>query len=541
MAATADARATSGLKDRRRAVEARLGRLAVGRRPLRTPPPVGRLGTGEHPMPLVSDALADLGPLFAGFGCYLASRVDLVARRDAAVLGAIPDIGRAMTRLEIDACVERELGHQLPHRFFEFDYTARRVTRWTERHDAWLAPDVPVTVTLVRADAAQLLADAPLLTLLRPWFDASTDEFAAAADDYVHTLTRRLDQTTQAACFATLVADASSGSGGFAGPACYREHCASGILTTERVPGSTVGYLLANRAALGISGGPAVALARRLATAWLRQAITGRLVPFEFTELDILVDGDRMILEDGAFEPHSPAERKAFLAYADAVEDDDPEGASGWIMSGAAADRIERHEEEVRRRLRQAVPFRDGEWSGDDRFAEYALVQWRMARQANWSLTPHHLHLYRGLHAVSSIVTALEPSDDVMLAALDDERLRASTAARAGVVQLLNPATFAAAATRQFPDLLQMPRALDTLLTLASEGRLRVKLNVPEERRPHEVRNRTVVLVTTLIVLTGLASLGRYLAPAAGPGAEGIAALAILVLGGWLLVAAARL
>jgi hypothetical protein len=86
-----------------------------------------------------------------------------------------------------------------------------------------------------------------------------------------------------------------------------------------------------------------------------------------------------------------------------------------------------------------------------------------------------------------------------------------------------------------------MPRALDTLLTLASEGRLRVKLNVPEERRPHEVRNRTVVLVTTLIVLTGLASLGRYLAPAAGPGAEGIAALAILVLGGWLLVAAARL
>ena len=460
-------------------------------------------------------------------------------QRELVSTRSIVTASRAMSTSEIDALVERQFGSPLALHFFEFGYTASRVALWTEQHSVWLASGVPVVVTLVRADAAAQLADAPLLELLRPWFDTTETEFAAAADDYVRTLTRRLDLTTLAAGFATLAADASSSSvGGFSGPVCYREHSAAGILTTERLPGTTVAALLADHAGPSASPESAAALARQLATAWLRQASTGRVVPFEFTASDVVVDGARLVLTDAVFEPHNRAERNAFLAYADAVAADDADAALNWIMSGAASDQVERHEDEVLRRLRQAVPFRDGEWSGDDRLAEHALVQWGMARQAGWALTPHHVHVYRGLQALWSIVSVLGLSEDVMLASLHDERLRA---ARSGAMRMLNPFTMAGALNRQVHEALDMPRAIDRLLTLASAGRLHVKLNVPESRRANDVRNRTVLLVATLIVLTGLAASARQLAPAVGPGVERLAAVAVLVLGGWLLVAAARL
>lgn len=536
MGTTASTIATAGLQDRRRTVDARLARIGDPPSQLRTPPPEGQLGADAYAIPLVRDALVELGPLFAGFGRYLASRADVVARRDAVELSAIPDVGQTMTPRAVEELVARQLGQPLHHRFFSFDPAARLVTLWTERHDAWLAPGVPVTVTLVRADADALLADGPLLTLLQPWFGIEADVFAAAAEDYLTTLARRLDQTLQLAACATLAADASAYGSGFSAPVCYRDHCARGILTVERHAGTALGDLLA-----GHSGGSSpqrATLARRIASAWLRQALIGHVVPFDFTEWDIMVDGDRLVLVDAAFETNSASERGGFRAYASAVAEDDPDAASDWLLMGATPDRVERHEEDIRRRLRQAVPFRDGEWSGDDRFAEHAFVQWRMARQAGWMLAPHQAHLYRGLHSLSSIVTVAVPAEDIVLTALSDARLQALlNDAR----QVLNPFELGMSVNRRLQELLGIPRALDSVLTRAAEGRLRIRLNVSENAAVNEVRNRTVLLVAIVIGLTGLASIARYIAPVLGAGAERLAAVAVLVLGAWLLIAAARM
>ena len=536
MASSAAHFASSGLKDRRRTVEARLAQVDPPPAVRRTPPPEGRLGADEYPLPLLRAGLADLGPVFAGFGRYLSSRIDLLRRRDALELSVIHDRAAPMTAAEVDACVARQLGTPLERRFFEFDRTACDVTLWTERHRAWLAPGVPVLVTIVRPDAAEWLAtDVHLLPLLNPWFDVPPHALAAAVEDFVLTLRRRLDQTHQASALATLAADASA-HGGFSAPVCYRDHCAPGILTIEKPAGTTVDDIMADESDTGAARAAREQHAGRLVSAWLRQALMGRVVPFDFGPRDIVADGDRLVLIGGVFEPHSSAERARFLNYVNAVTADDPDAAAAWIVDVAAPEG--RLEEELRRRLRQAVPFRDGEWSGDDRLAEHLLVQWRMAREAGWPLSPHHLHLYRGLLATTGMAARLAPHEDVLLSALQDERLQMGlTEAR----QMLDPRAVGATIDRLLQGMVHLPQKLDSVLTLAAEGRLRVKLHVPDGDDARHVRNRTILLVATLVALTGLASVARQFAPAFGPGVERLAAVAMLVLGGWLLVVAARM
>ncbi|MFI5178953.1 MAG: AarF/UbiB family protein [Vicinamibacterales bacterium] len=537
MGTSASARDTfADPRDRRRSVEACLSAIGAPPSSYRPPPPEGRLGEGE-PVHRLRDALTTLGPVFASFARYLASRLDLLPRRLCVELAEIPDRGDAASSTDVDAMVTRQLGMPPDRRFFQFDRTARDLTLWTERHHAWLAPGVPVDVVIVRPDAAeQLAADLPLLGLIRPWLDVPADVFDAAIDDFAVTLRRRLDQTQQVAAFAMLALDAKGG-GEFDAPVCYRDHCAPGVLTVERRSAPTLADAVAGDTLPGPHASPA-ALARRLTTAWLRQALSGHVVPFDFGPGDVAVDGERFMLLSASFEPHVAVERARFLNYVNAVASDDPDGACAWIAGPVAPLGDEHLEEELTRRLRQAVPFRDGEWSGDERLAESLLVQWRMARQVGWRLKPHHLHLYRGIHATALTAALLAPGDDVMLTALQDERMRFGLAEAR---QMADPRNLGTTLDKAFQEMVNLPQKLDNVLTLASEGRLRVRLQVPDSSSSQRVRNHTIMLVANLVALTGLASLMRQVAPAYGPGVERLGAVALLLVGGWLLVAAARL
>ena len=532
------ARATSGLKDRRRYVEAILAGVGAPARPVRTPPPDGPLGADRYATPSLVRALPGLGPLFTGFGRYLASRADLIGRRDAAVLGSLPDAAAPLPSATVDAVIAHQLGRLRDQAFFEFDPSPRVCRLWTQRHEAWLAPGVPVWVTLVRPDADAWLADAPLLARLQPWFETTATRFQEAADDYVSTLRRRLDLESQGASLATLAADASSGAGGFGAPVVYRDHSARGILTVEAITAPTLADMLADHTGPGRTADSALALGRRVAGAWLQQVLGGRVVPYDVRPDDVHVDTERLVLVDGAFEPHGSVARRGLRTYLLSLAAADPDIAGDWIMDGAGHDEVDRHEEGLRRRLRQAVPFRDGEWSGDERMAEHAFAHWRMAALSGWQLSSHHMRVYLGLHDVAMLVAGLRPDDDVIAAALRDEQVRGGFA---GARQALEPGAIAASLTERLHDMLALPRVLDNVLTRAAEGRLRVRLNVPEGAAAARTRNRTVMLVATLVALTGLAVVARDVAPAFGGGVETAAALVVLILGGWLLIAAARL
>lgn len=525
------------VKRRRRTVEERLRDVGRPRLARRAPPPEGRLGADEQPMRRLRDALVELGPVFASFGRYLASRIDVLPRRDSVELAAIPDRGEPMAESDVDGVVERELGAPAAQRYFAFDFTARRVRIWTEQHEAWLSPGVPVTVTVLRADAAAWLAsDLPLLPLVAPWLGVPEPLLAPVIDDFERSLRNRLDQAQQAAALAKVAADVRAG-GLFDAPGAYRSHCSGSVLTLERVEARPVEEL--TRAGSGGSEGSIDRglLARRLAGAWLRQATVGQLVPYDFDLRDILITGERLMLTGGSFEPHSSAGRARFLNYLNAVSSDDPDAAAAWLLADAAPVGAVL-EEEVHRRLRQAVPFRDGEWSGEDRLAEQVLVQWRVAAEAGLALDGHQLHVYRGLHALAQATAALEPDTDALLAALQEERLRVGFGA---AQPLIDPRAIPATLDRLLQDMVKLPQKLDEVLTLAAGGHLRVKLHLPHDDAARRSRNRTVSLVASLVVLTALAFAFRHVQAAQAPGVEQIGALLVLAVGMWLLVAAARL
>ena len=495
-------------------------------------PPEGRLSADEQPAEALQTALAALGPVFADFGRYLSSRIDLLPRRLCAQLRDGEATWAAGDHRELvaggDVAAIGQLGGAPGRRFFAVDRAPRALTGWTQQHHARLAPDMPVVVTIVRPDAGRLLdSDLPLLSLLGPWLDVRPEVLAAVVEDFSRTLRLRLDQTQQCKGLIKLAEDARAG-GGLDAPVCYPDFCGPSVLTTERIGGVTADRLAIDRRSVG----------RRLASAWVRQALAGSVVPFDFDLRDIRLYDGRLVLVGGVLEPQTPGGREQFLRYLIAAAADDPDAAWSWISEAAVPEPESQSEYQLRRRLRQAVPFRDGEWSGDDRVAEQLLVQWRVTREAGWKMHPHPLHLYRGIQAVAVATTRLAPDEDAVLTALRDERWRQGVA---GMQEVPDPRALPVALQKALQDLVHMPHKLDEVLTLAASGRLRVKLHMPDADEGRRVRNRTVSLVASLVTLVGVAFLVRHLAPAYGADVERIGAVLLLLIGGWLLVAAARL
>lgn len=427
----------------------------------------------------------------------------------------------------MDRLVLEQLGLVPDELFVAFDPAPRAISRWTQRHDARLPSGERVAVTIVRPDAERLLGrDLPLLPLLGPWLDTPADALASAIDDFATTLRLRLDQTQQCLAFTRLADDARDG-GALDAPSCFPHYCGPGVLTTAWMDARPITDAV-----------DPVAAARHLSTAWIRQALTGRVVPFDFTLDDVWMRDGRVVLAGGTLESQTADERARLLTYFAAAAADDPDAAWDWIAKAATPGSAAESEYRLRCRLRQAVPFRDGESSEDDRLAERILVHWRATRDARWTVRSRPLHVYRGLQVVSAIAASLAPEEDALLEALRMERLRVGVD---GVRRLFDPRRLPLAIEASVGDMLQLPQKLDEFLSLAAEGRLRVKLHASDGGESRRARNRTVLLMTGLVALVGVAVLARHVVPAYGDAAERVAAALLMVIGGWLLVAASRL
>ena len=516
-------------KARRAAVEERLRALGPPPPPRLPPPPEGRLGIDEQPAGQLREALADLGPVFASFGRYLSSRPDVLTRRACTDLRSTAQAPCRISEANVDALMLRELGEGPDRRFVGFERDPSERTAWWQRHHAWLASGIPVTVTIVRPDADERLEeDLPLLALIAPWLDAPSEWLAPAIEDFASTLRTRLDQSQQAASLVLLCEDAEAG-GALDAPRCYLDHSARRILTTERVDGVSLAR------AIGIDtdqpDGSAVdreAVARQLAAAWLRQSTTGRVVPFDFDLRDLSVRDGRVVMLGGAFEPVSAAGRERLVNYFVAAAADDPDAAWHWIAAAADRGAAGKTEIELRRRLRQVVPFRDGEWSGGDRLAEYLLVQWRATREAGWVMQAHPLHVYRGIHAVATASELIAHQHDTLVAALHRERLRVGLT---DAQHLLTSGRFHASLAETARHFIHVPQKIDELLNLVSTGRLRVKADVPDGGERREARNRTVSLVASLVTLVALTFIIRRMSPAYGAPLEWLGAVLVLLVG----------
>jgi hypothetical protein len=518
-------------RERRHEVEERL--RAVG--PVeRVAPPAGRLGPDEHHAERLRDALLSLGPIFAAFGLYLSSRLDLFARRDCLELSRIPDAGAPSAAGEVAELIRRELGALPAHRFHTFDARPIGVNLLFQEHAASLAPGAPVVVRIVRPEVvAALDRDVPLLGAIAPHVAIASERLAEAIADFTLTLDHRLDQRAQAEMFHHL-ADDWRAIGAFDAPLCYTDHCATRVLTMAPVDGVLLGDAF-QHGAISASRYDRETTVRQICAAWLRQALEGHAVPIAFGPRDIRLRPDRLVYVGTEFELQSSDARVRFLAYVNAAAADDPDAAVEWVIAECEPKKNGAAEEELRRRFRQSVPFRDGEASGDDTLAEHLLVHWRATHDSGWTLGSHLLHLYRSVHALSLRAEALAPGRDVLMLGLQDVRLRIGLSE---AQQLVNPLNLPAALDKLLANMVNLPQKLDEVLTLAAEGRLRLKLHLPSSEEQRRLRNGTVSLIAGLAVLASSAFLFRVVVPEPGVALERIGALVLLVAGFWLLKAA---
>jgi hypothetical protein len=301
----------------------------------------------------------------------------------------------------------------------------------------------------------------------------------------------------------------------------------------ERLGGATLREVaaLGHRSAEAAEAPDLRDVARRLCILWLRQALLGRAFPVEPRTEDLLIlPRGRIALASGPFAKPPSAVQGNLWSYLIAAAKQDPDEACTYLLREMTAG-PEANEEQLRLRLRQVVPFRDGAWSlGGDSLAEHLFVHWRLARESGYHPRVHLLAFWRGLFAITSAARQLAPERDALHEALQEVRLVSSFG------QIRDLMT-----TRQLQDNLeryallatQLPQKLDEVLTVAAMGGAAPAR--PAEPRNQERRDPLSLVIAFVLALAALTLAARQLTAAGAPWAEPAGAVTALVLGLLLL------
>jgi ubiquinone biosynthesis protein len=542
------------LKTRRAEVVERLAACGLTRGPRRVVRAFGAADDASELGRKLRRALERLGPVFASFGLYLATRVDLLDARDCLQLAAIADDAPPMTAAAARDIFRRELEREAADTFLSFEADPFESRLLQQSHRAQLLNGAPVVVKLVRPEAEQeCLRDLELLDTLEDALAGTAlggPSFKAAVADFNSTLRRRLDLRHEAKALETLARDAE-GFEMLRVPAVERQLCAERVLTVEELAGVRLDGVEFARASEGEGtararrGLPRVfdrtALARLLCSVWLRQALLGQTFPVEPQAAGLVVISDRQIaFTGGPFASLHAEAQKNLWNYLIATSAEKPDRACSCLLGELR--REGRAGEDLRHRFRQVVPFRDSGWHQDDganQLAEHLVVHWRAAAGCGYVPQPHLPAFYRGLFAITSAAQQLSPESDPLLEGLQDARLQESLSR---VREMMSLHQLGEQADRYAALMVAMPTRLDEMLSLASNGGPRLKIHAPEADSGRRRRNSTAAVTALLLLLAGVVMLlpRATAALASEVWASRINTLVFILLGAMLLRAAGR-
>src|SRR5205814_1870731 len=131
--------------------------------------------------------------------------------------------------------------------------------------------------------------------------------------------------------------------------------------------------------------------------------------------------------------------------------------------------------ENLQERFRQAMPFRDGGWnasSDNQSLAELLFEHWRFASECGYLPLMHLPAFFRGLFSVADSARRLTPKVDALMEGLRDVRLLAGIAE---FREMISPQQFTDQMEKYAALMMYLPQSFDEALTLASEGRARLK------------------------------------------------------------------
>lgn len=471
----------------------------------------------------------ELGPLFAAYGRYLATRPDLLPPADAVALAEIPDTAESLSPAVVRDLLLAELGAPPEELFSSFEELPFATGLFHQWHRAVAADGQPVVVKLVRPQVDELLAqDFELLSLLQP----PGLRLGGVAEEFLSAVEASIDLTAEARGLEELAAEAWNRVP-LVVPRLRPELSSRRVLCVRLPAGAPLAQAVQN----GI--GPQVA--RRLCVLWLRQAVIGRVVPLELNRETVLVTGRGGFALLGGSVAQVPASvQEGFVRFLLAVAGDEAEEAAALVAREMETEPGAVGEEALLLRLRQVVPFRDGAWSsGGLGLDELLFSYWRSARDCGYRPRGHLLDLMRGLHAVAAIARELAPEGDPVREALREVRLDIAFARAGGGPAvdggLSSVATHAAL-------LSEMPSKIDELLTLMAAGESRLQLHFAEadERRRSGDAWIPVVVLSTMLLVVVLVVPRLMTESVFGGGGEHLVTAVAAVLGIALLRAAGR-
>jgi ubiquinone biosynthesis protein len=542
------ARAT--VKRRRQEIEQCLAEFGLARGPRRLL--LEASGESSHCRRLCT-ALVSLGPVFSSFGIYLASRVDLLSAKHCLEFAAIPDRAEPTPIVAIRTLILRELGCSLTEAYLTFKEEPYESRLLYQSHHAWLRNGMAVTVKIVHPEVeAQLLCDVELLSLLESAF--AVEEWAGfpierAIADFRYAIKQQVDFAHEADSMEALACD-SKELEMLTAPAVQRPFCSSKVLTAEFLNGSSLADVIScvtkrqpwQGAVAKLSHIDPNDVAGHLCRIWLRQALLGNIFPVEPRPENILVLSDKRIaFTSGSFASLSSDAKTNLWNYLLAASED-PDRACSCLLKEMEEGQSNVNQDELGRKFRQVVPFRDGGWndnSTNDSLAEHLFVQWRLASESGCRASFHLLSFYRGLFLIAAAAEQLAPRHDSLSRGLEEVRL----------LELLGQFHQMIALRPLRNDLdkyatmiMELPKKLDDVLTLASEGNTRLKLRIVESADRRRQKNSLAVSIALLLMVATVILLAHHLAINGGAGvwAERIGAILCVLIGAMLLRVASR-
>ena len=355
-------------------------------------------------------ALEELGPLFAGFGRYLGSRVDLLPlaacitladTRISEAVDAPSDTMPSLTGIDLEATPFRKSLLHLWHRGALDDGEA-------------------VVVKTVRSGVVtsieNQIEELPILEKLRL---EDIPDLGTAVEAYLVWLERQFDLRRELDGLRRLASEAPNFDALFV-PRLWEEHSDRETLVFSDPGGEAL-------------RGPDDALtdhdenrdrARRLCSSWLQQALLESVLPEGPPEenLRLLEDG-RIAVTGGLFTSLGRRSRRGLLDTLIATSRGDPDRACDQLLTACRADLEDADRDRLQVLFRQAEPFRDGGWSENyygRRLADTLCVQWRLLRREGVDIPQPVVAYLRGLHQVEACARHLDPEHDAFAESVDD-------------------------------------------------------------------------------------------------------------------------
>lgn len=437
-------------------------------------------------------ALEELGFVGAAFGRYLATRVDLLPPQDCREL--------ARTRLAVKpappAAVRDLLSHELGNAAEEVLPTLEAEPRQLSWIHQWHGVTLPngeqATIKLVRPGLRERLAEESdplhlLSEVVSPWGDGTLpiEDFEAAL--------RRLRELAPEAVALEQLASALEGFELPVVAGVHRHLSSQQVLTTRDLGGWSVG----ERRSDEVTDADA---AYRIALTWLLLSLVGRwTAPGPLAESLVLLPEGRVGITGGPFAAIGDHACRNLFEYLAAARRHDVDRAYELLLRELVTVRGAVDRESLRGVFRQAMPMREGDWSGPDtgrRLADHVFLQGRLARGRGYRPTPHLVAFYRGLAELDLLARRLDPEGDALREALNDARWVASAVE---LRENLHPARIVGSLTHAIPRLAEV---LDTSPASVSTARdERAAARAQGKRRGAEDRDKDAWIVFAGLLL----------------------------------------